>query len=253
MPQQTTETPQLVVLAPEAYRGRRIPLPDGDVFVGREASCDIHFDDPYVSRVHAVLRRHGDTVSVRDLDSSAGTLVNGAAAGTGGRELRPGDIVALADVRLRYQLVPAGETAHFEIDQQQAGVINNVGRDQYIAYVQQREGFLREIAATRTKARWLIWIGFLCFVAGFGLFGAGVVGFISKVVDEMGSSDPQPPENIFGPEIGGVPAGLLGWALAGVGALLALIGIVLHVVATSRRKRVDRELPVPPPWPARNQ
>jgi hypothetical protein len=30
-----------------------------------------------------------------------------------------------------------------------------------------------------------------------------------------------------------------------VSTLLIIVGIVLHVVATSRRRRVDRELPLP--------
>jgi hypothetical protein len=256
MPQKT-DVPQLLVLAPDAYRGRRIPLLKDDMVVGREASCDVRFDDPYVSRAHAVLRRRGSAVYVQDLDSSAGTLVNGTAAGTA-RELQPGDVVALADVRLRFEPASvepaaatlAGTPARYDIGQQHGGIINNIGRDQYNAYVQQREGFLREVAATRTKARWLIWIGFLCFVAGFALFASGILGFISQVTEGLESGNPQPPDDIFGRDIGGIPAGLLGWALAAVGSLLALIGIVLHVVATSRRKRVDRELPVPPPWRA---
>ena len=53
----------------------------------------------------------------------------------------------------------------------------------------------------------------------------------------------------FGPDIGGLPSALFGWALAALGMLLLVVGIVLHIVATSRRRRVDRELPVPPPWP----
>jgi len=47
----------------------------------------------------------------------------------------------------------------------------------------------------------------------------------------------------FGPSIGGVPSGLIGWAMAALGMLLIVAGTVLHVVATSRRKRADRELP----------
>jgi len=48
---------------------------------------------------------------------------------------------------------------HYSIGQQDAQVISNVGRDQYDAHVQQviqqRDSFLRDIAATKTKARWL--------------------------------------------------------------------------------------------------
>jgi hypothetical protein len=140
----------------------------------------------------------------------------------------------------------AGESSpQFNIDRPSAGIINIIGHDQWV--IQQRENFFREIAATKTKARWLIWTGFLAFVVGLGLFAAGVLGFIkqagSAVETSGGVTSP------FGPDIGGVPLGLLGWALAVLGMLLLVVGIVLHIVATSRGRRVDRELPVPPQWP----
>jgi hypothetical protein len=248
MPPPSVDLPQLVVLAPDAYRGRRIELMKRD---------------PYLSRTHAVLRRQGDAVYVEDLGSRAGTLVNGHAAASS-RELRPGDVVALADLRLRFEpaghapagpttaeYTPGGGPVRYDVQRQHGGIINNVGRDQYNRYVQhithQRESFLREVAATKTKARWLVWLGLLCFVAGFALFAAPLLGFIGQISDAIESGDPGPPEDPFGPDVAGVPLALLGWALAGVGMLLLTVGIVLHIVAASRRKRVDRELPVPPP------
>ncbi len=55
-------------------------------------------------------------------------------------------------------------------------MINNVGRDQHLPYVQhiqqQRESFSREIAATKTKARWLVWLGLFVTVVGFVIYGA---------------------------------------------------------------------------------
>jgi hypothetical protein len=83
----------------------------------------------------------------------------------------------------------------------------------------------------------------LLFVAGFGLFAAGVLGFL----DAVGSGSINPSTNPFGSDIGGVPSGLIGWAMAALGMLLVIVGIVLHVVATSRRRRVDREYPLAPP------
>lgn len=253
MPPPSIDTPQLVVLAPDEYAGRRIELLKQDVVVGRAASCDVHFDDPHLSRKHAMLRRRGDAVYVEDLGSRAGTSVNGATAASP-RELHPGDIVALAGVRLQYEAAEPtlpGGSVRYDIDQQHAGVISNVARDQYNSYVQhitqQRESFLREVAATKTKARWLVWIGLLCFIAGFALFAAPILGFIGQISDAVESGDTSPPEDPFGPDIAGVPSALVGWALAAVGTLLLMVGIVLHVVAASRRKRVDRELTVPPP------
>ena len=119
------------------------------------------------------------------------------------------------------------------------------GRDQWI--MEQRANFFREIAATKTKARWLVWTGFVAFVVGFGIFAAGVLGFIkqagSAVQTSGGVTSP------FGPDIGGFPLGLLGWALGALGMLLLVVGIVLHIVATSRHKQVDRKFPVPSSGP----
>ena len=258
--------PHLVVLAPESDRGRRIPLDKDYLVVGREQTCDVRFDDAHVSRTHAALQRRGNRVYVEDLGSSGGTFVNGAAA-TAVRELRAGDVLAFAAVMARLesggvadetsampaQPAEAAAVVH-QIDQQRAGVINNVDRDQYISHVQyvnqQRENFLLEVAATKTKARWLAWTGFLMSVVGFGIFAAADLSFIKAVGDVIknGGEGP-PPTSPFGREIGGVPVGLAGWALAALGMILLVVGIVLHIVATSRRRRAYRDFPVLPPWP----
>lgn len=246
-------------------RGRRIQLPGEYMIVGRDSTCDVQFDDPQVSRTHAALRRHDNAVYVQDLGSSGGTLVNGATI-DGLRELRSGDIVAFASVKAQFESADAAtdetaampaETAEiassrYHIGQQNGEIISNVGHDQHNSYaqqiIQQRESFLREVAATKTKARWLVWIGFIAFVAGFGLFAAGVLRFLGQASNAAQVGD-IPTTTPFGPSIGGISSGLLGWALAAVGTLLLVVGIVLHIVATSRRKRIDRELSVPPPWP----
>ena len=140
-----------------------------------------------------------------------------------------------------------------QIDEQRAGVINNVDRDQYISHVQyvdqQRENFLREVAGTKTKARWLAWTGFLMFVVGFGIFAAADLSFIKGINDAIqNGGEPPPTISPFGREIGGVPFGLAGWALAALGSILLIVGIVLHIVATSRRRRAYRDFPMLPPW-----
>jgi hypothetical protein len=142
----------------------------------------------------------------------------------------------------------------YDIGQQHAGSISNVGRDQYNSHVQhiveQRESFLRSVAATKTRARWLVWTGFLLVVAGFAMFAASVLGFLKQISGSIQSGDTTPPSNPFGAQIAGIPSGLLGWALGAVGSFVLIVGIVLHVVAAARRKRVDREYPVPSGWRA---
>jgi FHA domain len=258
-------TPYLVVLAPDSDRGRRIPLERDYLIVGRGPTCDVHFSEPQVSRTHAALQRRGPRVYVEDLGSSAGTFVNGAAT-TAARELHTGDVLTFASVKARLETSgavgdetsampasPAEAAAVHRIDEQRAEVINNVDRDQYIAHVQyvnqQRENFLREVAATKTKARWLAWTGFLMFVVGFGIFAAADLSFIKGISDAIQNGG-EPPQTTspFGREIGGVPFGLVGWAMAALGAVLLIVGIVLHIVATSRRRRAYHDFPMLPPW-----
>jgi FHA domain len=258
-------TLQLVVQAPESIRGRRIPLNKDYLVVGREPTCDVRFDDPCVSRAHAALRRRGDAVYVEDLGSSAGTFVNGAPAAPA-RELRAGDVLTFATVEARLEpsgsggdqtmamaARPAGAGMVHHVNEQNADVIHYDER-QYSSYVQnvnqQRENFLREVAATKTKARWLAWTGLLLFVVGFGTFAAADLSFIKSISDTIQNGDTAPPTTSpLGREVGGVPIGLAGWALAAVGGLMVIVGIVLHVVATSRRKQAYREFPVLAPWP----
>ena len=145
-------------------------------------------------------------------------------------------------------LVTVATAVTYRVDEQYGQVINNVGRDQNNSYlIQQRENFLREVAATKTKARWLIWTGFVSFVVGFAIFAAGVLGFIKQVSGDVSTGTQPGAITPFGRTVDGIPSGLIGWAMGALGMLLIIVGIVLHIVATSRRRRVERELPLPPP------
>ena len=80
----------------------------------------------------------------------------------------------------------------YDIGQQEAQVISNVGRDQYNAHVQQviqqRDSFMREIAGTKTKARWLVWLGLLLFVVGFAMFAAADLNFLKQISSDVQSN-----------------------------------------------------------------
>ena len=77
--------------------GRTIRL-DAEVgTIGRREDNTYVLQDPRVSRVHAELRRVASAVIVTDLDSSAGTSVNGEPI-TGPRSLQHGDRVAFGPV-----------------------------------------------------------------------------------------------------------------------------------------------------------
>jgi hypothetical protein len=262
---ETGSTAHLVVLAPESDRGRRIPLDKDYLVVGRERTCDVRFDDPCISRTHAALRRRGNAVYVEDLGSAAGTFVNGQAAAPA-RELHAGDTLTFATVQARLEpgRSSADQTTTMAARPPGAGLVHHVDKQdaEYIHYDerqynwhvqtvnQQRENFLREVAGTRTKARWLAWTGFLLLVVGFGIFAAADLSFIKSISDAIQNGNSAPPTTSpFGREVGGVPIGIVGWALGAVGMLMLIVGIVLHVITTSRRKQAYREFPVLPPWP----
>ena len=69
-----------------------------ELLVGRHYGCDIMLDDPTVSRRHARLVFHEDSWIVHDLDSTNGTMVNGALVGRS--PVRPGDRLALGEALL---------------------------------------------------------------------------------------------------------------------------------------------------------
>jgi hypothetical protein len=257
--------------------------------IGRNPSSDIFIDDSSVSWHHADLIRRDFSWFIADATSTNGTYVGGSrvseSAIAADDQIRLGRIEFVVGesvsplrgsptrpVNLEAMLPsgpppPAGGPPRtgepprtggppgtgepgrpdIRIHEQHGQTVNNADRIYYIQ--QQRENFLREVAATKTKARWLVAAGFLAFVVGFGLFAYGDLSFLKQISDSFqNGSEPDSTISPFGHEVGGVPLGLLGWALGAVGAILLIVGIVLHIVVASRRKRVDREFPVPPPW-----
>jgi len=79
------------------------------VVLGHSASADVVVDDPFVSERHAqVTVDDSGQVTIRDLNSTIGTFVNGERL-TGPRVLRAGDLVRFADLVARFE--PGGTHA----------------------------------------------------------------------------------------------------------------------------------------------
>lgn len=76
---------------------RTIDISDEETILGRE-NCDIVIDDPKISRRHAIIGVHGNTVTIRDLGSRNGTFVNGHRVSES--ELTANDHVAIGNTRL---------------------------------------------------------------------------------------------------------------------------------------------------------
>jgi len=87
--------PRLLAIA-GPLRESTIPLPEGEVTLGREPSNEVAVVDPSVSRKHCLLRREEDgRFQIRDLDSRNGTVVNGVAVKE--QWLRHGDEITVGD------------------------------------------------------------------------------------------------------------------------------------------------------------
>ncbi|MGI9614895.1 MAG: FHA domain-containing protein [Acidimicrobiales bacterium] len=89
--------PKLVVLEPPSEAGREYPV-NGEVTIGRAASCHITLDDTYISQLHARVSNDDTGVVVEDLGSTNGTYLNrqrvtSRVSGAAGDRLQLGGIV----------------------------------------------------------------------------------------------------------------------------------------------------------------
>jgi DNA-binding NtrC family response regulator/pSer/pThr/pTyr-binding forkhead associated (FHA) protein len=89
----------LVIHVEGEERGSRvIDLPDGvDVTFGRSRGATVHVESEKVSRMHARVRRTGDTIEAEDLGSRNGTRVNGERI-DGIRKVETGDEIAIGSI-----------------------------------------------------------------------------------------------------------------------------------------------------------
>ena len=237
-------------------------LSQPQLVLGRGVDADWAFGDQAVSRRHAAVRHFADHDEIEDLGSKAGTLVNGIRV-EGRRTLHDDDLVQLASVQLRYvgdhpgspavthATDPHGFNVSFGVDKQSAGVISNVGHDQYNSYVQQiivsREAAFRQIAPMSRVARGL-------FIVGFSLAVSGALGFIGAIMvmvargfTEFGSPAAFD-GSIPAPELWGYPVFALAFGVALVGMALVFLGVIIQFTVSTRKKEVERRYPLPPGW-----
>jgi FHA domain len=231
-----------------APRGDSVILAPGRSTIGRDRTATIQIVDQAVDAHHADIIRSGSDVLLVDLGSDVGTFVNEERVPAGAvATLRHNDVVRIGTTPFRFVSAPA-ETAPpppeisssgapsigrsapepavtFRTDTQHAGQINNVGGNQFLQ--QQRESFLREIASSRTRARRLIWLGFFLFVGGVATYAAMLL--------QLAGNHSATPEELY--RDGFATYGLVGFGVAGLGSILLVLGVILHVIATSRRRR----------------
>lgn len=83
--------------------GRNVPIPAGEMVIGRSSSSGLKLSHPSVSREHAIIERQGGRFFVHDAGSHNGTYVNGRQI-SGRIEIYGGDEIAMgkAVLVLRY-------------------------------------------------------------------------------------------------------------------------------------------------------
>lgn len=75
----------------------------GGATLGRSAEADIAFTDRYASGLHARVYPRGARYFVEDMNSTNGTLLNGAPV-IGETELADGSVIAIGDTAFRFQV-----------------------------------------------------------------------------------------------------------------------------------------------------
>lgn len=86
---------RLALILPD---GKRVSL-QAPTTIGTGEGVDVRIDDPCMSRRHCVIEPRDEAVTVRDLASTNGTLLNGVRVPVA--ELRPGHVLTLGMTRLR--------------------------------------------------------------------------------------------------------------------------------------------------------
>jgi transcriptional regulator with GAF, ATPase, and Fis domain len=130
-----------------------IPLSDGEVTIGREASNGIAVVDPSVSRKHFLLLAKDGRFRVRDLDSRNGTLVNGVPVEE--QWLEHGDEIAAGDSSFLFLLeeeeMTLGE-GRVELEDAHSTSKTTVIHPRDVVYLQP-DRLLRELPANSRVAR----------------------------------------------------------------------------------------------------
>lgn len=78
--------------------GLQHPLPPPGVVIGRGAEADLRVDDPGISRTHARITVDGNDVSVEDLDSTNGVILDGRRIS--GAQLQDGSRLQLGNTQI---------------------------------------------------------------------------------------------------------------------------------------------------------
>lgn len=92
-----------LVLLAKSGKQKVFPLPSNVTVIGRRHNCDLRIPLESVSRRHCQLNYDSDHLTVRDLGSRNGTLLNGAKVAEES-EVRAGDMLQIGEVLFALQI-----------------------------------------------------------------------------------------------------------------------------------------------------
>lgn len=99
---EATDSVRLLLILSAGTDSRIVELCGKPVTVGRGEGADVVVAEPSLSRVHARFQRTGEGISVHDLGSRNGTVVNGTRVESG--HMRAGDVAVLGNVVVYVQV-----------------------------------------------------------------------------------------------------------------------------------------------------
>ncbi|MGV9365512.1 FHA domain-containing protein [Amycolatopsis sp. NPDC003731] len=241
--------------------GVRLVMRRGSWLVGRGPDADLRLPSDQVSLRHAWIRQDARGTWVADAGSRNGTWVNGRRlAPRQDHPLRHGDRLEFGPVAAVYSDGDGGgqqtrswqrSSGGVSFGDVSAGTINNAGRDVNNSYDNRQhhkyefstpEGqLISELATGRGAGRAVMVLGLLMVLAGFAIWASVIFRFVKAGSDAVSSGSFDAPPPLLGPEVfDGVPLGAIGFALFGLGGVVAMIGLVLAKAARERRRNRRR-------------
>src|SRR5712692_865516 len=105
------ESPQPSRAGVVVFRGRELPLQEGENVLGRDATADVLIDDTTVSRKHASITIRDGAVTIEDLSSKNGTFLDSVKL-TEPAPIHDGQTIVLGDASILFRRSSsAGSTA----------------------------------------------------------------------------------------------------------------------------------------------
>ena len=105
MPEQRVN---ILVYRPDGTLIAQYLLGDGEHLIGRDIHCPVYLDSEHISRNHAKLQLSHDGIQIEDLNSTAGTYLDGVTV-RGKLRIKPGQKLQVGDLTVELQLESEGQ------------------------------------------------------------------------------------------------------------------------------------------------